>query len=81
MIQKLGMIHQIRSCEAEPPLFFEVVGTSQRGARALIKNSAKLSRLPEAIRVAGLVAKGLSTWTDSDWRAHMKYLKNIVQHK
>ncbi len=81
IIQKLGKIHQIRSWKDAPPLFFEVVGTSERNARRLIKDSAKLSRLPEPVRVADFVAKGLSTCTDPDWRANMKYLKNTTQHK
>jgi len=59
-IRKLGPIYSVRSCAAEPPLFFEVVGTSVDRARRLIKESAKLSRLPEPVRVVGLVAKGLS---------------------
>jgi len=60
IIRKLGPIHRVRSCAAEPPLFFEVVGTSTGRARRVIKESAKLSRLPEPIRVVSLVAKGLS---------------------
>jgi len=60
IIQKLGVIHQVRSSPVEPALFFESVGTSPRNARRLIKDSAKLSRLPEPVRVASLVAKGLS---------------------
>lgn len=60
IVRKLGAIYRVRSCAAEPPLFFEVVGTSAYRARRLIKDSAKLSRLPEPVRVAGLVAKGLS---------------------
>ena len=60
IINKLGVVHQVRSCATEPPLFFEVVGTSTSKARRLIKDSARLGRLPEPVRVADLVAKGLS---------------------
>jgi endonuclease V-like protein UPF0215 family len=65
IIRKLGVVHQVRSCASEPPLFFEVVGTSVSEARRLIKDSARLGRLPEPVRVAGLVAKGLSASLDS----------------
>jgi endonuclease V-like protein UPF0215 family len=61
VIHKLGPIHQIRSAATESPVFFEVVGTSVKRARRLIRDSAWLGRLPEAVRIAGLVAKGLST--------------------
>ncbi len=65
IISRLGSIHQIRSCKAEPPLFFEVVGTTVQKARDLIKRSARLSRLPEPIRIAGIVAKGLTLSLDA----------------
>jgi len=59
-IKKLGRIHHIRSCDTEPPIFFEFVGESLHNVQRLVRHSAKLGRLPEPIRVAGLVAKGLS---------------------
>jgi endonuclease V-like protein UPF0215 family len=59
-IKRLGRIHQIRSSDTEPPIFFEFVGESLHNVRRLVRHSAKLGRIPEPIRVAGLVAKGLS---------------------
>jgi endonuclease V-like protein UPF0215 family len=59
-IKRLGKIHYIHTSDTEPPIFFEFVGESLHNVRRLVRRSAKLGRIPEPIRVAGLVAKGLS---------------------
>jgi hypothetical protein len=60
IISRLGAIHRIQSCGREPPLFFEVVGATVQKARFLIRQSARLGRLPEPLRVARIVAKSLT---------------------
>jgi endonuclease V-like protein UPF0215 family len=60
VIRKLGRIHQLHICKTEPPIFFEFVGESLHTVRGVLRRSAKLGRLPEPVRVAGIVARGLS---------------------
>jgi hypothetical protein len=58
VISRLGDIHhiEIRGC----PVFFEVIGASKAWASSLLEASAFVCRIPEPLRVAGLIARGLS---------------------
>lgn len=59
IIGSLGMLHQVRTVASENPLFFEAFGCSTVEARKILKSWALVSRVPEPLRVAGLVARGL----------------------
>jgi endonuclease V-like protein UPF0215 family len=59
MISSAGRIHTVR-IRGEPPLYFEVRGGSPELAKRVIISTAVASRLPEPIRVARILAKGLS---------------------
>jgi len=63
IIRKLGRIYSAAPVVAEPPLYFEAVGLSPRSAKLMIRALAVSSRLPEPIRVARLVARGLTRYT------------------
>jgi len=63
IIRKLGRIYSAAPVVAEPPLYFEVVGLSARSAKLMIRALAVSSRLPEPIRVARLIARGLTRYT------------------
>jgi len=63
IIGKLGRIYSAAPAVAAPPLYFEAVGLSARSARLMIRALAVSSRLPEPIRVARLVARGLTRYT------------------
>jgi endonuclease V-like protein UPF0215 family len=52
--------HRVRR---EPPLYFEVQGATSQFARKAISSTATISRLPEPIRVARILARGLSQMT------------------
>ena len=60
MIDALGPIHETQINEEDPPVYFEVVGCDASWAENVIKESAVLSRTPEPVRIAGLIARGLT---------------------
>lgn len=60
VIEKLGPVHKINVLSGEPPLYVETVGVGVKWAGNLIRALAVLSRVPEPIRVARLIARGLS---------------------
>lgn len=60
IVRKLGRIYSAAPVVAEPPLYFEAVGLSARSAKLMIRALAVSSRLPEPIRVARLIARGLT---------------------
>ncbi len=58
-VRNAGRIYSCRPVADEPKLYFEVRGGSPSVARQAIFSSSTISRLPEPIRVAGILAKGL----------------------
>ena len=53
----------VRPLKDEPKLYFEVKGATPDFARRVISRTAVISRLPEPIRVARIIVKGLSPLT------------------
>ena len=64
LIEPLGPIHSTSTCLGEPPVYFEVVGAEPSWAEAILRYSAALCRIPEPVRVARLVARGISITSD-----------------
>lgn len=60
IIEGLGPVHEVTTLPREPPAYFEVVGGSPEWAEGVLRGSAVVSRIPEPVRVAGLIARGLS---------------------
>lgn len=60
LVRALGRIHAFASKESEQPLHFEAVGVPAAQARRIIQAYCVTSRVPEPIRVAGIMAKGLA---------------------
>jgi endonuclease V-like protein UPF0215 family len=60
IVRRAGRLYSFKPLVAEPDLYFEVKGASPSFARMAIASAARISRLPEPIRVAGIVARGLS---------------------
>lgn len=60
VFEKLGPVHQVVSMVGEPPLYVEVVGATADWATKLIRASATCCRIPESVRVARLIARGLT---------------------
>jgi endonuclease V-like protein UPF0215 family len=59
VIRALGPVRKIRTVRNENPVFYESFGCNARAARELIMSWAMVARVPEPLRVAGLVARGL----------------------
>lgn len=60
VFEKLGVIHRIVVVAGEPPVYVETVGVGVKRACNLIRALSVRSRVPEPIRVARLIARGLS---------------------
>jgi uncharacterized protein len=60
IVRNAGSLYSCRPFRKEPKVYFEVKGGSPSFARKLIASSSTISRLPEPIRVAGLLARGLA---------------------
>ena len=59
-IERLGEVYSTVTKLGLPPVFYEVVGESSEWAEKVLKESATLTRIPEPVRVAGLIARGLT---------------------
>ena len=55
-----GEIHSTRVFREGQKIYFEVIGFSPGWAEKVLKDSAMISRIPEPVRVAGLVTRGLT---------------------
>ena len=60
MVENAGKLYSCKPLTNEPELYFEVKGGSAALAKNAIFSSATISRLPEPIRVAGIVARSLA---------------------
>ncbi|RJS90052.1 DUF99 family protein [Candidatus Bathyarchaeota archaeon] len=60
IIKSLGPVHSTRTRPDEPPIYFEVLGASSQWAEEVLRLSAMLCRIPEPVRVARLIARGLT---------------------
>jgi len=59
-VRAAGRLYSLKPLRTEPELFFEVRGATPTRARKMIAATACVSRLPEPIRVARILARGLS---------------------
>ena len=59
LIRSLGPLYKVRTMANEGPVFFERFGCSTKDAVLMLKGSAFVSRVPEPLRVAGILARGL----------------------
>ena len=60
-VRSAGKLYTCKPLKDEPKLYFEVKGATPDYARSVIMRTAVISRLPEPIRVARIMAKGLSS--------------------
>ena len=63
IFEKLGPVGEVVSMPNEPPVYVEVVGAELNWASKLIRAACLCCRVPEPIRVARLVARGLTRRT------------------
>jgi len=59
ILSSLGPLHHVRTVRNEGPIFYEPFGCEGNEARKILTDWAYVSRIPEPLRVAGLVARGL----------------------
>jgi hypothetical protein len=59
-VENAGKLYSYKPLPNEPQLYFEVKGGSAILARKVISSSSMISRLPEPVRVAGIVARSLA---------------------
>jgi endonuclease V-like protein UPF0215 family len=59
-IARLGDVYSLVTRVGYPPVFFEVVGESRDWCEEVLISSASLTRAPEPVRVASIVARGLT---------------------
>ena len=59
VLSGLGPLHQVGTFRNEGPIFYEAFGCEDNEARRILKRWSYVSRIPEPLRVAGLVARGL----------------------
>ncbi len=59
IIRSLGPLRKTLTNPDEPPLFYEAFGCSTRDAAKILRANCYVSRVPEPVRVAGLLARGL----------------------
>ena len=60
IVLNAGALYSCRPLPREPKVYFEAKGCSPGAARKLIASASTISRLPEPLRVAGLLARGLA---------------------
>ena len=60
VFEKLGSVYEVVSMPAESPVYVEVIGAELDWASRLIRATSVCCRVPEPIRVARLVARGLT---------------------
>lgn len=60
IFKKLGSIYRINVVAGLPPLYIETAGIRVERAKKMIEALSVFSRIPEPIRVARLIARGLS---------------------
>ena len=59
ILSSLGPLRQARTFRNEGPIFYEAFGCEDNEARRILTEWSYVSRIPEPLRVAGLVARGL----------------------
>ena len=59
IIRSLGPLHRLRTIRSENPIYYEMFGCTFSEARRILKTWAFVSRMPEPLRVASIVAHGL----------------------
>ncbi len=63
IFEKLGPVFEVVSMPTEPPVYLEVIGAELEWASKLIRATSACCRIPEPVRVARLVARGLTRRT------------------
>jgi len=58
-IEKAGKMIRVRTREGEEPIYAHVAGVSEETAKRILRSTSTRSNIPEALRVAHIIASGL----------------------
>lgn len=58
-IEKAGKILKVRTREGEEPVYVHITGVSEEIAKRILRSTSTRSNMPEALRVAHIIASGL----------------------
>lgn len=64
-IEKAGKMMKVYTRSGEEPVYAHVAGISEEDAKTILKSTSTRSNIPEALRVAHLVASGLGRLTEN----------------
>ncbi|KPV61481.1 MAG: hypothetical protein AOA65_2298 [Candidatus Bathyarchaeota archaeon BA1] len=59
-IRNAGETIKVHTREAEEPIYMQIVGILERDAEKILRNTSTRSNIPEALRVAHIIASGLA---------------------
>jgi len=59
-IESAGKIIKVQTRNTEEAIYMQIAGVSQKDAERILKNTSTRSNIPEALRVAHIVASGLA---------------------
>ncbi len=59
-MQNAGRLIEVQTRNAEDPIYVQIVGISEEDARKILKKTSTRSNVPEALRVAHIIASGLT---------------------
>jgi hypothetical protein len=59
-IKNAGKIFKVLSRKASGPIYMQIAGISESDAKTIVKNTSTRSSVPEALRVAHIIASGLA---------------------
>ncbi|MFQ5758199.1 MAG: DUF99 family protein [Candidatus Bathyarchaeia archaeon] len=58
-MKNAGKLIEVQTRNAEEPLYMQIVGISEEDAKRILKKTSTRSNVPEALRVAHIIASGL----------------------
>jgi endonuclease V-like protein UPF0215 family len=65
-IKSAGEIFEVQSRKASEPIYMQIAGISESDAEKIVKSTSTRSSIPEALRVAHIIASGLTKINRND---------------
>ena len=65
-ILNAGELIEVETRKGEHPVYMEIVGISEEDAKKILRNTSTRSNMPEAVRVAHIIASGLAKTKEKD---------------
>ncbi len=59
-IENAGRLIEVQTRNAEEPIYVQIVGICERDAKRVLKKTSTRSNIPEALRVAHIIASGIT---------------------